>query len=467
VEELRTVFRDDFAASDLTGQLPVESRRGNKNILITNYRGYSHFTPQKSKSPSDYVRSFTEVAEWVQTQAPSDPTSRTEPDSTGPDRTGLDRTGLDRNEPDRNGLDRIGLEWTEPDRTRPDQTRPDRTVPTQLRCSPRLHPRLRSLAASASALITPPLIYYPAPSDLNLDRAGQPLTFSSATRGLHSKEWALADEQELIKLLVTLKCLLPVIRPAKTPVYIKRVVKEKWDEVNRLRKRRVRWTIGGDKTDVEYDVGTNTSALPTVNALFHSIFSTHSHLATIDIVDYYLGAILPSPESVRIDVSSISLPPLTKLGLLPVLRHSPNNKPFFIFCDVLKTVPGLLPQSRLLSQLRLVSLLTQHGYSETSTPMLFRHHTHSSTAFSLTVDDFLVRYSYPSELDHLVSCLSTLYELKVYRDSPRNLGYTIDYSPSSSTTRWLQVFSAGETGGDTVVEGGRDEGVAVWEAGDV
>ncbi len=33
----------------------------------------------------------------------------------------------------------------------------------------------------------------------------------------------------------------------------------------------------------------------------------------------------------------------------------------------------------------------------------------------------------------LVSCLSTLYELKVHRDSPRNnyLGYTIDYFPSS------------------------------------
>ncbi len=55
----------------------------------------------------------------------------------------------------------------------------------------------------------------------------------------------------------------------------------------RLRKRRVRWTIGGDKIDVEYDVGTNTAALHTVNALFHSIVSTHSYLATIDIVDYY------------------------------------------------------------------------------------------------------------------------------------------------------------------------------------
>ena len=68
----------------------------------------------------------------------------------------------------------------------------------------------------------------------------------------------------------------------------------------------MRWTIGGDQIDVDYEVGTNTAALPTVNALFHSIVSTHSFLATIDIVDYYLGAILPSPESVRIDVSSIS-----------------------------------------------------------------------------------------------------------------------------------------------------------------
>jgi hypothetical protein len=88
------------------------------------------------------------------------------------------------------------------------------------------------------------------------------------------------------------------MRHAKTPTDLKRVVKEKWDEVTRLRKRRVRWTIGGDRIEINYEVGTNTAALPTFNALFHSIVSTHSFLATIDIVDYYLGALLPSPESV-------------------------------------------------------------------------------------------------------------------------------------------------------------------------
>jgi hypothetical protein len=181
-------------------------------------------------------------------------------------------------------------------------------------------------------------VYSPAPADLNLDEARKPLSFSSAIRGPHGKEWTLADEQELIKLLVTLKCLLPVMRPAKTPTYLKRVVKEKWDEIHRLRKRRVRWGIGGDKIVVGYAVGTNTAALPTVNALFHSIVSTHSCVATIDIVDYYLGATLPLPESVRIDVLSISLPTLTKLGLLPFLRHS-HGKPF-LFCDVLGLSPA-------------------------------------------------------------------------------------------------------------------------------
>ncbi len=82
-------------------------------------------------------------------------------------------------------------------------------------------------------------MYSPAPADLHLDGAGKP----------HGKEWTLADEQELIKPLVTLKCLLPVIRPAESATYLKRVVKEKWDEVNRLRKRRVRWTIGGDRIE--------------------------------------------------------------------------------------------------------------------------------------------------------------------------------------------------------------------------
>ncbi len=60
-----------------------------------------------------------------------------------------------------------------------------------------------------SAPTTAPPVYSPAPADLNLDGAGQPLSFSTAIRGPHGQEWTLAGEQELIKLLVTLKYVSP------------------------------------------------------------------------------------------------------------------------------------------------------------------------------------------------------------------------------------------------------------------
>ncbi len=98
-----------------------------------------------------HTSSVTEVVEWVQPLAPSDPNSQTGPDWTGSDQTGPDQTvpdgtGPNRTGPERTGLDWLGLNRTGPDRTGPDRTRPDRTGPIPLRRSPRLRP----LAASAS-----------------------------------------------------------------------------------------------------------------------------------------------------------------------------------------------------------------------------------------------------------------------------------------------------------------------------
>jgi hypothetical protein len=81
--------------------------------------------------------------------------------------------------------------------------------------------------------------------------------------------------------------------------------------------------------DVEYDVCTNTAALPTVNALFHSIVSTHSHLATIDIVDYYLGAIYPSFPTLSLSASMCPpSPSLPSQNLVSYLSSAtPTAKP--------------------------------------------------------------------------------------------------------------------------------------------
>ena len=96
-------------------------------------------------------------------------------------------------------------------------------------------------------------------------------------------------------------------------------------------------------------------------------------------------------------------------------------------------MPGL-PQSGLLSQRRLITLLNSHGYTETTTPMLFRHSSRPIT-FTLVVDDFGVKYSSPSDLDHLITCLQTLYALKTHRTGNHYnyLGYTIDYAKPDRT----------------------------------
>jgi hypothetical protein len=247
--------------------------------------------------------------------------------------------------------------------------------------------------------------------------------------GPDSEEWILGDDAELLKLVRTLEVMSPTLRPLTKPTYMKRVLREKWDPVNEVRTRRVRWTVGGDRISVAFEVGTNTAALPTVNALFHACVSEDASFATIDIKDFYLGASLPYPESIVVYLDHNSPALLDSLGITPCLHYDSKGRPFCYF-TVTKTMPGL-PQSGFYSQKELVELLSSFGYHETPTPMLFRHDS-LPISFTLVVDDFAVKYSSPSDLDHLLSCLSSKYDLKTHRAGPTftYLGYTIEYDRS-------------------------------------
>ena len=154
--------------------------------------------------------------------------------------------------------------------------------------------------------------------------------------------------------------------------------------------------------------------------------SEDAYFATIDIVDFYLGASLPTPESIIVYLDHNSPTLLESLGISPCLQYDKAGRPFCYF-NITKTMSGL-PQSGFYSQQELIAVLSDHGYVETRTPMLFRHISRSIT-FTLVVDDFAVKYDSPSDLDHLLSCLHTKYALKTHRTGPSYtyLGYTIDY----------------------------------------
>jgi hypothetical protein len=63
-----------------------------------------------------------------------------------------------------------------------------------------------------------------------------------------------------------------------------------------------------------------------------------------------------------------------------------------------------LPQSGRLAQQRLVKHLSVHGYTETSTPCLFRH-TSNGTVFALFVG---IKYTTREGADHLIRILQLL-----------------------------------------------------------
>ena len=338
--------------------------------------------------------------------------------------------------------------------TDPAPTPTNTVVPTAPTPGPRRSPRLLSaealhVLALAGAVPDPPVCPYPVEMSihhllllagddmtprldntiplLNLDPSGKPLTYALAIAGLDSALWITEDGAELRKLFRTKKCLVAVHSPASNPTYYKRVVKEKWDYVGHKIKRRVRGTAGGDRVPVDCCCSTATASMPLVKMHLNVIVSAANRFATMDISDFYLGADMPSNDrpSLKIYVDAYPDSLLVELELLEFVKFDKQGKPF-IYADILKTIPGL-KQSGLLSQVRLVTQLNKHGYYQTATPMLFRHQDRPID-FTLVVDDFGVQYNRDEDLDHLITCLTDMYLVKIERTGTRFLGFDIDYN---------------------------------------
>ena len=95
-----------------------------------------------------------------------------------------------------------------------------------------------------------------------------------------------------------------------------------------------------------------------------------------------------------------------------------------LYCSVHKTHYGL-PQSGALSQQRLFKHLAAHGYHQLPhTPSFFRNET-GNVRFGLVVDDFAVLWTNRTALNHLLTTLTQLYQIKVNYEGTKYLGMTI------------------------------------------
>jgi hypothetical protein len=177
--------------------------------------------------------------------------------------------------------------------------------------------------------------------------------------------------------------------------------------------RRVRGTAGGDRIDFPYFVSSSTASMTCFKMLCNDTVSSDSNLGSADATDFYLGADLPSPQSIKIYCDTFDSQTLLDLGFTPYIKTGPSGKTY-VYCDVVRTtcMPGL-GASGLLSQLRLLAQLYSFDFLQTATPCLFRHRTRDVT-FALVVDDFLIRYKDIGDLHHFTTCLSELFHVKVY-----------------------------------------------------
>lgn len=314
-------------------------------------------------------------------------------------------------------------------------TLPSLTHPEQ-RVSPTTTPTTQSTAACITTLqsapppstMSPPPtpdISSPTPTPLNLSPDGSPLTYKNAKLGADAPHWLLAESEEFTRLFAsnTLRPLhaheQPITRRADTTYYNPKT-KQKRDPSGNITYR-IRGTAGGDRINYDGPTAAFTAAMPAIKLLIHSVISDNAHWMTIDIKDYYLNTPLLRPEYVRIPLRFIPSATITLHSLTPYITNSS------ILFEINKGMYGL-PQSGLLAQQRLVKHLSVHGYTETSTPCLFRHHS-TGTVFALVVDDFGIKYTTREGADHLIRTLNLLYDIKIDWVGRTYVGFTITFDP--------------------------------------
>ena len=100
----------------------------------------------------------------------------------------------------------------------------------------------------------------------------------------------------------------------------------------------------------------------------------------------------------------------------------------YVLMEISKGIYGL-PQAGKLAQDRLVKHLATHNYIQCAhTPCLFIN-KENGVAFTLVVDDLLIKYKQRSAVDHLFSVLRELYEITTdFSSTLKYVGITLRHN---------------------------------------
>lgn len=178
------------------------------------------------------------------------------------------------------------------------------------------------------------------------------------------------------------------------------------EKPNKAEVQRTRLTVGGDRINYPDEVGTPTADLLLVKTHLNSVISTpNARYMTIDISNFYLNTPMSRPEYVRLKLDDIPEEVIVEYKLRQLA--TPDG---YVYIQVNKGMYGL-PQAGLLAQELLENRLGEHGYTQNKIiPGLWKHNTNHIT-FTLTVDDFGIKYVRKEDVHHLIGVLKQSYQI--------------------------------------------------------
>jgi len=206
---------------------------------------------------------------------------------------------------------------------------------------------------------------------------------------------------------------------------------------------RVRLTAGGNLIDYPGELTTRTADLTTTKILWNSTISTPgAKYLCIDIKNFYLGTPMTRYEYMKIQLSAF---PQHIIDQYDLATHALNG---YVYVEIRKAIYGL-PQAGILANQLLKKRLRPHGYYEVPhTPGLWKHVTRP-IQFTLTVDDFGVKYTGKEHAQHLIDALNQHYKLEIDWDGKLYCGISlkwdydarhVDISMPGYITKLLEKF---------------------------
>ena len=140
--------------------------------------------------------------------------------------------------------------------------------------------------------------------------------------------------------------------------------------------------------------------------LWNSVISTtDARYLCLDIKNFYLGTPMDRFEYMKMPIDIF---PQATIDQYNLMQHVKNG---FVYLEIHKAIYGL-PQAGILANKLLRQRLRPAGYYEVAhTPGLWKHVTRP-IQFTLTVDDFGVKYVGKEHANHLITTLGTHYDVE-------------------------------------------------------